>query len=188
MPTASKTAQVLKYFAQQYQQPGSRAGIPRTRLVKMAYLVDVLAREYLGRPITDFQYYRYHHGPYDRAILEYIDELVENGLAEVRVEWEADYRTKRLWDSGVSLSFDFTPAESEILRYVAMNYLRMPMEELLKDVVYPTLPMQETTRLEEKLPMDALNRRLAEVVGFDLEEVLEAEHEIDSGNFLTQFG
>lgn len=186
MATAiSKSAQVLKYFAQQYGAPPSRAGIPRKRLVKMAYLSDLLAREYLGRAITEFSYYRYKHGPYDRAIVSTIDELVKAGLAEDRQVWDGDYRKKLLLDTGVALAFDFSAGEMEILRYVANTYLRMPMEELLEDVVYPSSPMRQTSRMEEVLPMDSVNNRGAREVGFDLEAVLRAEQEIDAGRFKT---
>lgn len=182
MTGLSKTEQVLKYFAQQYKLPPSRNGIPRKRLVKMAYMADVLAREYLGRPITDLDYHRNKFGPYDESIKAAIGDLVEAGLAEVRVEWEGDYQTKRLVDSGKPVSFTLTAAEMEILRYVAANYLHMPMAELLRDVVYQTLPMQDTP-MDQRLPMNLLDNRGVDAVGFDLEEVLRAEAEIDAGNF-----
>ncbi|MDQ3675069.1 MAG: hypothetical protein M3365_11955, partial [Gemmatimonadota bacterium] len=43
LTTPSKTAQVLRYFAQHYGGPG----VPRKRLVKLAYMADILSRQYL---------------------------------------------------------------------------------------------------------------------------------------------
>ncbi len=186
MTSLSKTAQVLKYFAQQYRS-GTKPGIPRTRLMKMAYLSDLLAREYLGQPITDFAYYRFHYGPYDRAIVDVVDELVAANLAELKFEIGDEYETKLLVDLGRPVFFDFSAGETEILSYVARNYLRMPLKELLTDVVYETLPMKQTSRLDETLPMGASDNRGKDAVGFDLEEMLLAERQIDEGKFTTDF-
>jgi hypothetical protein len=183
----SKTAQVLKYFAQQYKAGAARGGIPRKRLVKMAYLTDLLAREHFGHPLTDLTYYRYYYGPYDSAIRGFIDELVKADLADERHALDGDYVTKFLVDHGVPISFDFGLAEMEILRYVAATYLSMPMQELLDDVVYQTAPFKKTSELNDKLPMDIVNNRVAETVPFALEAVLRAEMEIDAGQFTTTF-
>jgi hypothetical protein len=68
----TKTAQILKYFAQQYP------GVPRTLLAKYVYLSDLHAREYLGRPISDFVYRQDNYGPY----FGYIKELDDAGAAQ----------------------------------------------------------------------------------------------------------
>lgn len=186
MPTTiSKTAQVLKYFAQRYRATSSeKRGIPRTRLMKMAYLTDLLAREYLGDGVTDFRYYRYKHGPYDKAILGFIEELVEAGLAFEKLDDTGEYEYKRLVDAGLPIEFDFSPAETEILRYVATTYLTMPMQELLHEVVYTSTPMVEQPVMEQLLPMDSVNNRGTEAVGFKLEDVLRAEQEQSFPDFV----
>jgi hypothetical protein len=183
MEAMSKTAQVLKYFAQQYQAENGK-GIPRKRLIKMAYLTDLLAREYLGDPITDFRYYLYDFGPYDEEIESVIAELEAAGLAETKLEWGQETNIKRLVDRGVPVAFDFTLVESEILRYVTTNYLTMPMHELMDEIVYPSLPMKEA-KYKERLPMGLMDNRGRKAVGFDLEAVLRAEQDINRGNFTT---
>ncbi len=187
MADISKTAQAVKYFAQAHQSlPGHKA-IPRKRLVKMLYMADVLAREYLGAPISSLQYYRDEYGPYDHHIKDVIKELIDAGLATEIIERDAEYLYKRLVDSGEPVKFDFSLGEAEILRYVALNYLSMPMKELLQDVVYLTTPMKENPPEGQDLNMDIMNNVGKEAVGVDLEEVLKAEAEIDNGKFATSF-
>jgi hypothetical protein len=183
--TVSRDAQVLKFFAQQCR------GIPRKRHVKLVYLADVLAREYLGHPISSFEYVRLYYGPYDRRFPEVAQELVLAGLAEEvtehRTAYPAPQRTIRLVDLGLSVPFEFSLGELEVLRYVTENYLDMPMEELIEDVIYETEPMKAGVSEESRLPMELADRRGVDAVGFDLEAVLAAEREIAEGKFTTSF-
>lgn len=187
MPDISKTAQAIKYFAQQYQSLPGHKGIPRKRLVKMLYMADLLAREYLDRPISVLEYYRDEFGPYDRAVKDFISELIDSDLANERVEWDNEYEYKRLVDAGQPIVFEFTRGEYEVLRYVAANYLAMPMEELLRDVVYRSPPMQGDPPEGKPLNMDMVNGLGTRSVGFDLEDVLQAEEEVASGKFASSF-
>lgn len=188
MPEISRTAQVLRYFAQQYQAVSNK-GIPRLRLVKMAYMSDVLAREYLESPVTSFNYYRYHLGPYDDAIIDAIEELVNAGLAETRTEWSETGDTKRLVGRGAPIAFQFTAGELEVMKYVADTYMTMEMREFIEDVVYLTVPMVEAKDRDprDKVPlnMDQLNNVGTERVGFRLEDVLRAEEAIRAGRYVT---
>src|SRR5437868_6258499 len=125
----SRNAQVLKFFAQQDR------GIPRKRLVKMVYETDIIARQYLGGPISTFEWRLFQYGPYSREFPLAVEELVAVGLA-----WTQDIEPtedgpgwKRLYDSGKPIVFDFKLEENEVLAYVSTNYLSMPMEELLWD-------------------------------------------------------
>jgi hypothetical protein len=153
----------------------------------MAYLSDLLAREYLGEPITEFRYYRYDYGPYDDAVLDFIDELVSAGLAEVRETYEHDAPTKRLYDFGKPVAFTFGLGEQEVLRYVTKNYLDMALQELLVDVVYQTPPMlaaiDKDPRDKFALGMDDQNDVGTKLVGFKLEDVLRAEQEESFDDF-----
>lgn len=180
-PEISKSAQVLKFFAQQYR------GIPRKRLTKMAYETDIIARQYLGEPITTFEWRLYQFGPYSEEIPLAVDELVKNGLA-----WTQDTEPteegpgwKKLYDAGRPVVFDFTLAENEILGYVAVNYLNMPMDELLNDVVYETKPLKVAVQFHQRLPMEIINNEGRNLVGFDLMRIIKAEQQARAGDFLT---
>jgi uncharacterized protein YwgA len=177
----SKNAQVLKFFAQQDR------GIPRKRLVKMVYETDIIARQYLGEPVSTFEWRLFQYGPYSREIPSAVDELVACKLAWTQ-ETEATEDGpgwKRLFDSGQPIVFDFKLEENEVLAYVSANYLNMPMDELLFDVVYETKPMKAAKHLHERLPMEIVDNEGRNLVGFDLGRIIKAETQVRAGNFLT---
>ena len=183
----SRDAQLLKFFAQQYR------GIPRKRLVKMAYLSDLISRQYLDHPITGFQWFAYYYGPYADAIKDRVGELEKSGLAwvqESEATPEGDMAWKRLFDSGRPVPFDFSLGENEVLAYVVANYLNMDMEELLYDVVYQTTPYKAVMfeRFGSLLPMDLANREGKQSVGFDLEAVIKAERQVEAGHYVSAAG
>lgn len=175
----SKNAQVLKFFAQQCE------GLGYVRLQKLAYLADLESRELLGRPVSDFEYIWYTHGPFDRCFYDALEELDRNELVHQEEKRLKNGRTfKHVQDTGRSVAFDFTPAELEILIYVARTYTRTKLEELLDDIVYETEPMKEVAGRGERLPMEIANNKKRGDIGFDLDEVIAAEQRIESGAFV----
>jgi hypothetical protein len=178
----SKNAQVVKFFAQQYR------GIPRKRLAKMAYETDVIAREYLGEPVSTFDWRLYPYGPYTPEIPLAVEELVSARLAwtkETEATEDGEPSWKKLYDSGKRVIFDFTLAENEILAYVVANYLNMPMKELLNDVIYETKPYKAAVTILERLPMELSNNEGRNLVGFDLTRIIKAEEQARAGDYLT---
>ena len=177
----SRDAQLLKFFAQQYP------GIPRKRLVKLAYMADLIARQYLGHPVSSFAYRADHYGPYPPTITDAIAELEAEGLAWTQDSEPTDDGPgwKKLFDSGRRIEFDFTMEENEVLGYVVKNYLRMSMDELLEDVVYVTAPYRAATVFREQLPMDVVDNEGRRLAGFELGKVLRAERQAEAGDFLS---
>ena len=179
----TRDAQLLKFFAQQY------SGIPRKRLVKMAYLADLISRQYLGHPITTFEYRVNHFGPYSPAIEDAVKELVSKDLALTRdsqPDEDGQDAWKLLFDVGKRVVFDFSLGENEVLAYVADNYLDMSMDELLEDVVYPTAPFQAVrNEFRARIPMELVNGQEKQFVGFDLEAVIKAEQQAELGGYAT---
>lgn len=172
----------MKFFAQQYHR-----GIPRKRLVKMAYETDIIARQYLGEPVSTFEWRRDKYGPYSPEIPEAVAELEAQGFGWTQ-ETEATEDGpgwKKLYDAGRPVVFDFTLAENEVLAYVAANYLSMPMEELIFDVVYETKPMKAETQFRERLPMEIVDNEGRDLVGFDLRRIIKAEEQAKTGDYLT---
>jgi uncharacterized protein YwgA len=177
----SRNAQLLKFFAQQYP------GIPRKRLVKMAYMADLIARQYLGHPISEFEYRADHFGPYPPEITDALAELEAEGLAWTRAtEATAEGPSwKQLFDSGHRIVFEFSLEENEVLGYVVKNYLNMPMEELLEDVVYQTTPYKASESFRERLRMEMADNEGKKLVGFDLRAIINAERQVDAGEYLV---
>jgi hypothetical protein len=143
-------------------------------------MADVLARQYLGRPITEFVYIKDHYGPNDRSLPEYVAELERAGLAEQGRLLTPEYRTYRLRDLGKPVVFGFTPGENEILGYVADNYLNMEIEEFIELVVKETDPCKEVTQEGEELPMHLVDGTVRDEVGFDLEAIVRAEQQAEA--------
>jgi hypothetical protein len=184
MPSGlSRDALLVKFFAQAYR------GIPRKYLAKFIYEADVLAREYLGHPISSLRYRRDKYGPYDPAIKDAIEELIAAGHVEERRDsffgTLVSGRSYRLYDQHRPVSFDFDLGESAVLDYVVRNYLNMPFKEFLTDVIYETAPMKAGTPMDRPLPMDALNHTGTKRVGFRLDEVVRAEEAARRGDVIT---
>ncbi|MGQ0713799.1 MAG: type II toxin-antitoxin system antitoxin SocA domain-containing protein [Gemmatimonadaceae bacterium] len=181
MATISKNAQVLRLFAQAY----AGRGIPRKRLVKLAYMADLLARQYLGRPVTDFIYIKDHYGPNARELPEVTEELTTHDLAQEYVERDGTFRSIRLRASHTPVVFDLTLGENEVLRYVMDNYLNMDLEEFVDDVVKVTDPFRAVQRQGEVIPMELVDGVKRKEIGFDLERILRAEQQAAEGNSVT---
>ena len=179
MGVPTKNARVLKYFAQ--RAPGS-LGV--TQLLKLAYLADLHAREYLGRPITSFEYTYYRHGPFDKRLYSAVDELARRKW--VRTESQSIFGGKSrraVINQGEFQDLDFTPAETRILDYVARTYGSLPLDVLLARV-YETEPMK-AARQDGRVPVEMADNRARDALGYDLEAVLGEEREIERGNFTS---
>jgi len=183
----SRNAKLVKFFAQAYK------GVPRKHLMKFIYAADVIAREFLGRPVSEFTYSHDRFGPYDPALDEAVGELVTAGLAEEKRDpWrfrDSEGAYKRLFDHHTPIAFDFDLGESVVLDYVVTNYLNMPFDEFMHDVIYESPPMKAGTKKGEPLPMEALDNKGTDRVGFRLAEVLKREEEGRAGRYimLTKF-
>ena len=177
----SRNAQVLRFFA------NADRGIPRKRLVKMAYLADVLALEYLGHPISEFPWISYHYGPYAFEIKDAVEELEKSGLAWTKDTDQApDGATwKRLYLNADRVTYDFDLAENEILAYVVSNYLSVPMDELMDGVVYQSAPYVNRGEFRQPLPMETSRDVGRKKAGFDLGKIVKAEQQVRDGHFTS---
>lgn len=175
----SRNAQVLKFFLQQ-----TGAGLGVTKLQKLAYLADLEARKYLGRPITTFDYYWHDHGPFDGALYTAKDELVDGGHAKEEQREYFGYRERRLIDRGKAAPFDFDAYELEVLRFVADTYLATELRKLLTEVVYKTRPMKAVKSRGERLPMEQVDNSGEAELGYDPKRVIEAEAALARGEYV----
>lgn len=151
----SRNAQVLRYLLE------AAPGVGHTKLVKFAYLADLEARRYLGRPISGFHYSFAQHGPFDRAFFAARDELRTSGYITehpVACGPYAGPTTK-------PLEYGFSLGEAAVLTYVAETYLGQTAGDLCDDVVYQTEPMQMATR-GKALKMDKVKREGSVKFGF----------------------
>lgn len=174
MPRLSRNALVLRYLLE------VAPGLGHIKLLKFVYLADLEARRYLGRPISTFHYRRYTHGPFDAAFYAAKDELVAGEFATSCPTWVGNYKGNCLEPTPNPVEYDFSPAEAEVLRYVAETYMTMTARQLCDDVVYETEPMKDA-QMQDELPMDRLDRRTDDPFAFDLERMLRSEQSAKAG-------
>ncbi len=175
MANLSRNAQVLRYLLQ------VAPGIGRTKLAKFAYLADLEAWKYLGRAISDFTYFFDQHGPFDSGgFFGAMSELKTLGFVTENQIPCGQYAGYEMLPTSQAAEFDFSPAEAEVLRYVATTYLSKTARELCDDIVYKTQPMVEAEP-GKPLPMDRVNRVPGERLGFNLERMLAGEASVAAG-------
>lgn len=181
MRPLSRDARLLQYFAQ--RAPGGTLGV--TRIQKLAYLADLVARGYLGRPLSEFDYRWHNHGPFDGAIYNALDELRQAGLATEKpklLPWGRRFR--EISCTGTVPDLGFSDVERAVLDYVADRFARMDLDQLLREV-YETGPMvvaQAEMNRGVRLPMDRVNFQMKDAQGVDLEAVVAAERSARLGN------
>lgn len=71
--TNKKTKELLVYLIKEHPNPSI------TVLMKLCYLIDLVAYKQSGNQITNFEYTRYTFGPFDKKIYSYIEELSLEG-------------------------------------------------------------------------------------------------------------
>ena len=176
----SKNAQVVKHFL----ALSSPQGLGRTKLVKLVYLADLESRKIMGRAITSFRYIWHHHGPWDNDFFATFEELVSQGYAQGRtINYGAGMIEKQLVD-GKAVTSSLAAAETAILEFVTSRYMWVELQDLLDNVVYESPPMKKVDR-GALLPMDIVDNTVSQRVGFDLEELLEAEAAVLKGEYVT---
>lgn len=170
----SRNAMTLRYLL------GLAPGVGHMQLLKCAYLADVEARTYLGRPISTLRYRRYVHGPFDVASFAAIREVIVGGLATSTLTWIGNASLPLLRPTLYPVEYDFSTADAEVLRYVAETYMTLAARRLCDEAVLATRPMRDV-QLYDDLPMDQLDRRSDDPFAFSFLRMLQAEQSAQSG-------
>lgn len=118
--------------------------ITRTRLLKLFYLIDLGAKEKLGKKITQFSYDYYFYGPYSETFIQLLNlsngfEILET--SKIVKDSELIYlyskgATPRVKKVGELLS----EKEKNVILEVVKKYASLSFPNLLK-AVYETKPM-----------------------------------------------
>jgi hypothetical protein len=170
----SHVAQLIRFFAQRVPGAG------RTHLVKFLYLADLEARRYLGKPLTPLRYRWDHFGPFDPEILRQIERLETDGFL-MRNEYE--YQGTRAYSyTATDRPFPLPAGEAEmaILEMIVARFGKMPLKDLLDDVVYQTPPMRDVERRGQRLRMELVDNE-ARIPGAELEVIYESMDQVDRG-------
>lgn len=134
-----KTKQLLAYLIQ------TNPAVSITGLMKLSYLVDLVAVKKNHAEISDFKYRRYKYGPFDNRIYNVLKDLLKRGviwedsaLSEMGEEFIV-YKFNEKSDS----SFEqITPEEKEIIDGV-VGSLKGYGAKALTQLTYRTKPMQK---------------------------------------------
>lgn len=175
MSSLSRNAQVLRYLLE------VAPGIGHTKLAKYAYLADLEARKYLGRPISSFRYCFDRHGPFDaRGFFVAKDELLDGCyITESQVPL-GPYVGFEMYPTERSVEYEFDLPDVQLLKYIADTYLSKSVRDLCDEVVYKTEPMLHA-RQGSALPMSRVNRKPGSRHDFDLERMLAGEASTQAG-------
>lgn len=131
------------------------AGLTRTQLVKLCFLVDRFAVEKLGQPITDVHYAMYFYGPYSPAIIDVAREMeLEQLLVKhtgISFATGELYYVYRLGDIGDEIQPQSVLGEKEkaVIDDVVEKYGHISLRQLL-DFVY-SLPEVKRAKLGETI-------------------------------------
>ena len=175
MASLSRNAQVLRYLLQ------VAPGIGHTKLAKFAYLADLEARRYLGKPISQLSYVFAQHGPFDPSgFFGALTELKSQGFVTENQIPCGQYVGFEVLPTERAVEFDFSTAESEVLRYVATTFLAKTARDLCDDIVYKTEPMMDAVP-GQPLPMDQVNGTPGANLTFNLERMLQGEASAAAG-------
>lgn len=181
----NKEQEVIAFFVRRAKvAPG------RTMLMKLLYLTDYEARRYLGRPITAANYVLYKHGPFCDDLYQHLDALKQADVAiEERVQFPNGKMGSRFSAGPAVAQPSFTPAEIEILSYVARKYAGMELSDLLEEVVYKTEPMLDALARgsrEERLElgMAMVDNAMGRDLGMPFEELLDRKRRVRSGEVI----
>ena len=135
----SKTPQLLTYIIKKHPN------VSVTSLMKLSYLIDLIAIKKGQAKIFDFEYMRYNYGPFDKKIYDYLKSLVkENIIIEgADVSSTGDQFVTYSVNRKASVSFDkITDEEKEIIDEV-LESLEGYGTKALTELAYRTRPMKK---------------------------------------------
>lgn len=179
--------ELVAFFANQCGDDGT---LGRTRLMKLMYLADYESRRYLGKPISGINYVWHHYGPYDRTLQARINKLKRSKVITETPVLYPNGREGYLYCRGAMRApISFTPAQVEIISYVARKYSQVELRELLDDVVYKTEPMQKALKEGRKakgkpLDMGSVNGAKSADFTVPFEELLTRSASVRAGRFV----
>ena len=138
-----KIMEIVLYVSRRLEK--ARVKVVRTRIMKILYLADFIAKSRLGRTITGAKYRYYFYGPYSRDVIDAIIKLKKEGYLTDNTELTKfglahDYRPT---EKAYKIQFEhLTKEEREILDSVIKKFGRNELLRLL-DVVYATEPIRK---------------------------------------------
>jgi len=133
----TKNQQLLAYLAKNHL----KASI--TVLMKLSYIIDLFFVKSTGRKLSNFNYVRYYHGPYDSSINSDIQVLVDSQIIYPKAHYTATGEEFIVYNFNDGAEFDFNDLSQPELEKIdeIMETLKGYGAKTLTDIAYKTKPM-----------------------------------------------
>lgn len=127
------------------------AGFGKTRLIKLAYLVEVEYYKVQQKRLTSIDWVFFKYGPY---VMDY-EDYIHDKLIEIRKEDDSDIAQISLKDIHAlpSIAADV----SRYVKRIVKRYATMSLEDLLDFVYYETEPMMSVLARGNELDFSAIS-------------------------------
>lgn len=135
----TKALQILSYIISKHPN------VSVTSLMKLSYLIDLVAIKKGNNKISNFRYIRYNYGPFDKKIYKYLEDLgKENVLKEgANISSTGDEFVTYNIDKRYNISFEkISDKEKEIIDEV-LESLEGYGTKALTELTYRTKPMKK---------------------------------------------
>ncbi len=134
-----KTLHVLSYIIKNHPN------VSVTSLMKLSYLVDLVAIKKGKNKISDFNYIRYHYGPFDKKIYKYLETLEKDNIIQegANISNTGDEFVTYNINKKNNISFDkISDVDKEIIDEV-LESLEGYGTKALTELTYRTRPMKK---------------------------------------------
>lgn len=130
-----KTHQVI------YKIISSHPSASITVIMKLAYIIDLIATRDLGKQITDLKYKRYFYGPFDSKVYEVVEDLISTGFVKSNTKFTID-NDYFVFDIDKEFS-DFDNLEDKEVQVISdvLAELSGYGAKTLTEIAYKTKPM-----------------------------------------------
>jgi len=119
----------------------------RTKLVKLLYLADNLAKDKIGRTITGIRYVYHFYGPYSHDIIFKAVEMDSRG--EIVEDYDPFYDRYIYYKGNVERRIELSDDEIKILDVVIEKYGKLRLDDILKEAY-------NTERMKRAKPGDII--------------------------------
>ena len=135
----NKTNQLLAYIAQNH------APATVTSLMKLSYLIDLVAITRINRQISSFTYRRYNYGPFDKDIYEHLEQLVHDNVILEDHEYTPhadEYIVYKFNCANQEMTFGALSDNEKSIIGEVLSSLKGLGAKALSEIAYKTKPMK----------------------------------------------
>ena len=150
---ATREEALLWYLAWKTGQVGGAS--VKTRLVKLAYLVELAFAQAGGERVTDLDWRFHHYGPYAAGVDEALDSLVATKAQRPVKPKEGAERPTHLYRAKFPPAELLSPQLRRVTDEVVARWGRAELADLLNHVYFETAPMRFSVR-GQKLDLTAV--------------------------------